>query len=415
MRLVKNNRHVFIFAIAFFLFLVLMVFFVGYKFVFTPKKAVENSDSKNVFTSLFIKKVNEYNKNNENYLVSPYSVEITLNMLKEGANNDSREELDKVINDNFSYLTNENVLVANGIFINDDYKDYVDSKFSNILKSKYKSEILYDTFKTPDVINNWANEKTNGMIPKLLDEGDEDMVLGLGNAIMIDAIWKNEFECNSTSSEKFKLNDESTIDVEMMHNKYESDVKFLDGKDKGIKLQYKENLDFIAIVPDSGVDDYIDKLSASALDDIVGNFISASENDIVNLSIPRFSYEYNLDNFSNVLQDIGIKTIFDEEKADLSGIISKEKIDFLSINNLYVKNAVHKTNINFNEKGTKASAVTILSVESNSVYDMGNSKIHEIKFDKPFIYIIRDSSSHAILFFGVVNKPNEWNGSTCTG
>lgn len=415
MRLVKNNRHAFIFAIAFFLFLVLMVFFVGYKFVFTPKKAVENSDSKNVFTSLFIKKVNEYNKNNENYLVSPYSVEITLNMLKEGANNDSREELAKVINDNFSYLTNENVLVANGIFINDDYKDYVDSKFSNILKSKYKSEILYDTFKTPDVINNWANEKTNGMIPKLLDEGDEDMVLGLGNAIMIDAIWKNEFECNSTSSEKFKLNDESTIDVEMMHNKYESDVKFLDGKDKGIKLQYKENLDFIAIVPDSGVDDYIDRLSASALDDIVGNFISASENDIVNLSIPRFSYEYNLDNFSNVLQDIGIKTIFDEEKADLSGIISKEKIDFLSINNLYVKNAVHKTNINFKEKGTKASAVTILSVESNSVYDIGNTKIHEIKFDKPFIYIIRDSSSHDILFFGVVNKPNEWNGSTCTG
>ena len=38
----------------------------------------------------------------------------------------------------------------------------------------------------------------------------------------------------------------------------------------------------------------------------------------------------------------------------------------------------------------------------------------KVTFDKPFMYMIRDSKTKEILFFGTVYEPNKWNGSTCT-
>ena len=83
------------------------------------------------------------------------------------------------------------------------------------------------------------------------------------------------------------------------------------------------------------------------------------------------------------------------------------------IDNLYVGEAIHKTHIDLNEKGTKAAAITYFGMFKNTSIIIEKENI-EIEFNRPFIYIIKDSKTNEMLFFGVVYEPNKWNGSTCS-
>ena len=82
-------------------------------------------------------------------------------------------------------------------------------------------------------------------------------------------------------------------------------------------------------------------------------------------------------------------------------------------NNLYVGTAIHKTYIDLNEKGTKAAAVTFFGMKDIMAPIEEEKEVINIKFNKPFIYIIRDAETKEMLFFGAVFEPNKWNGTTC--
>ena len=84
-----------------------------------------------------------------------------------------------------------------------------------------------------------------------------------------------------------------------------------------------------------------------------------------------------------------------------------------NIDRLYVSEAIHMTHISLNEKGTKAAAVTYFGVDKATALEDKKEKI-DITFNNPFMYMIRDSKTKEILFFGVVENPNEWKGSTCS-
>ena len=378
------------------------------------------------FNLNLIKTVNA--NNIKNYLVSPYSIEIALNMLKEGSLGKTKEEITNVIgNREINDVTVLNrVSIANAAFIKNKYKNYVKKPFSNTLKEKYNSEILYDEYNTPDVINNWVNNKTDGMIDKILDTVEKDFVLGIANALAIDVEWEIPFDCSLTKREEFTKIDNKKMDAEMMHKTYKSSgVKYLKNDSAtGIIIPYKKynpktgdvsyeegiNLEFIGILPNRSVNEYINNLSNDELNSLLSAATESSGVFEINLSLPRFKYDYNLIEFKSILETLGIRSVFDEELADLTNIISRKTAD---INNLYVGKAIHKTHIDLNELGTKAAAVTYFGVYNTSMMPPKVEKV-DIKFNKPFIYMIRDSKTNEILFFGTVYEPNTWNGSTCS-
>lgn len=366
------------------------------------------------FNIKLIKTVNSTLKSN--YLISPYSIEVALNMLKEGAKDNTYNEINNLVNRTINDVSNDKVKVANAIFVKNKFRNYIEETFYNSLISKYNSEILYDEFKTPDVINNWVNEHTDNMIPKILDIMDKDFVLGLANAIAIDVEWINEFECENTSNREFTKIDNSKINVEMMHQTYEyGNTKYFDFENiTGIVIPYENDLEFVGIIPDN-INNYIENLTNDKLNAIDNNLISASNKLHIMLSLPRFSYSFSLNNFKSILISMGIKDVFDPANANLTGIITRDNLGKLNGNydNIYVDEAIHKTYIDLNEKGTKAAAVTYFGIKANATaiedYDIVN-----IEFNKPFIYMIRDTKNKEILFFGVVYEPNIWNGSTCS-
>ena len=120
----------------------------------------------------------------------------------------------------------------------------------------------------------------------------------------------------------------------------------------------------------------------------------------IDISFPRFNYEYKIINLVDVLNKMGIKDLF-TNNADLSKIT----------NDLYASNIIQKTFIDLNESGTQASAATGVILDKNAPLE----EKKELIFNKPFIYIIKEKNEDNIWFIGVVNSPTEFdeNKSIC--
>ena len=364
-----------------------------------------------------IKKFHEVD-NSKNYLISPYNIEIGLNMLRDGSSGKTKEELDKVLGNRVinDVSVKNKIGIANAVFIKDDYKNNVKKNYYNILNVKYNSEVIYDKFNNPDKINNWVKEKTNGMIDKILDDINKDFVMGLASALAIDVKWEDSFECNRTTEEVFtKINNEQ-INVEMMHQTYDTGVyKYFENSDsKGIIIPYEQEensntkLEFVGILPNDNVNEFIKNLTKEKLNNIDKNSKIAGNKLHINLSLPRFKYDYSPRNFIDILKNMGIKEAFDSEKANFKNMIEIHNY------NVYVGEAIHKTHIELNEVGTKAAAITYFGMFKNSAFIEPNEyETIDINFNKPFIYMIREASTKEILFFGTVYEPNIWKGSTC--
>ena len=353
----------------------------------------------------------------ENFLVSPYSIEIALNMLKEGAKDNTREEIEKLVGtrDIKNIAVGDKIGVANGLFLKNKYKDLIEDKFKTTLVSKYSSEVIVDDFTSPKVINDWVKDKTKGMIDKVIDTISPNFVLGIANAIAIDVEWEEPFTCNNTTGDEFTKIDNSKSKVEMMHATYDgTGYKYFETENaKGAILPYKkvgnEELEFVGIIPNKDVNTYLSNLTTTELDNIDKNSKETSDDVLLSISLPRFKYSYEDEKFAEDLMNLGVKEVFNPDKANLRNIIPEGKM----IENLYVNTAIHKTHIDLNEKGTKAAAVTFFAVEKNSAV-IGKQKQYIIrKFDKPFFYMIRDKETKDIIFAGAVYSPNEWTKSTC--
>ena len=367
------------------------------------KRNISKVDYK--FTLNFIKEVDKNRK--DNYLVSPYSVEIALNMLRDGTSGNTKKQIEdalgkRVIN---NLSVNKNIKIANGLFVKDLYKKDISNKYVRGLKNDYSADVIYDEFKTPKVINDWVNNKTDKMIPVLLDQVDANFVLAIVNALAINEEWENSFKCENTIKDTFTKKDGSTIKVAMM-NGTNNGTYFETDNAKGVVLPYKsksdkEGLEFIAILPND-IDSYINNLNEKelkAIDSYKGN----SESEL-RIAIPKFSYEYDLQDFMKVLQNMGVRDVFNPGAANLSAMFKKD-------NDFYVSEAIHKTYIELDEKGTKAAASTAFVISKNAAVEDYVS----IRFDKPFVYIIRDKKTKEILFFGKVLEPNKWEGNKCNG
>ena len=133
--------------------------------------------------------------NGKNKVYSPLSIKYALEMVGEGADGDSKTQIDSVIGDYVArkYTNSSHMSFANALFVRDSYKESVLDSYISTLKTTYGAEVIFDPFKSPEVINNWVSGKTFKLIPNLMDNVDGlDYVLV--NALAIDMEWKNKIQ-----------------------------------------------------------------------------------------------------------------------------------------------------------------------------------------------------------------------------
>lgn len=340
----------------------------------------------NKFDYKFIKEIDS----NDNSLVSPLSMAYLLSMIQSGAKGSTLNELNIAL-DNYDLQPMENIdskiSMANSMWINNKYKNDIDNTFATALKINYHSEVLYDEFINADNINKWVSEKTYNMINELFPSdsvNSADTIMALVNAIGINFKWDEEFDCNKTTMGNFL---DKNVYMMNSNEKYlESDYYTGFIKDYE-KLSDNSQYEFIGLLPKKDIQDVINNLS----NDVIKNSITESE---AHIQIPRFKYEYNVNNVKGILESLGIKDMFNKEKANFGGIAE----------DIYVSSIVQKTYIDFMESGTKAAA------SSGGAFGITSAaEEKEVIFNKPFVYLIRKKESNNIYFIGIVNTPIEYD------
>ncbi len=364
------------------------------------------------FTTQFIKLEN----NSKNIIYSPLSIQYALHMLSEGAKGNTKSQIDNIVGTHklTSYKNIDKVLsLANGLFIRDSYQNKVLNSYKNVLQDSYNADINYDPFNNANNVNKWINDKTFGIIPKLLlDEQVTDPMLKLiiVNALAIDMEWKIPFSIDSIHQKDFTGQYGDKTPVAMMSNESSSEsISYYKGDNVtalGMDLlEYEGNqFQFVAIMPDKDLNAYIKDFSYSDVQEVVDNLkLASKEKDGVIYRIPKFNYEYDLKLKSDLMQ-MGIKDAFDAGAANFENIIGQVTDEY----RLYVSDALHKAKIDFTHKGVKAAAVTALLMKENAMAIMEEKHPVEVTIDKPFLYVIRDKKTNEIWFVGATFEPMKW-------
>lgn len=146
------------------------------------------------FDLAFLKLENE----EKNKVYSPLSIKYALEMLSEGANGETKKQLDAIIGDYKAkkYTNNEHMSFANAMFIKNTFSKNIKDEYINTLKEKYNAEVIYDPFESPNNINSWVKNKTFNLVDNLLDDV-KDNTFFLINALAIDMNWNNQIHCTA--------------------------------------------------------------------------------------------------------------------------------------------------------------------------------------------------------------------------
>ena len=359
-----------------------------------------------------------------NLFFSPYSISDALAMTYGGARGTTAQEMAKTLyfpveqltlHKSFSALNsnleaiqkrgNVQINTANALWVQSDYNEGTDyfkckDEFLNLTKEYYKSELKQvdyrDTSKSAfirDTINAWVEQKTNSKIKNLIspDLLDKNTRLILVNAIYFKGKWQDEFKRKNTKPMPFYLNSDETENVEMM---CQGDVYFQYGEDNDVQfltMPYKgDDLAMMVILPKDkdGLAAVEAQLTAAKLKSWAGG------QEKLPVYLPKFKIETEF-MLADTLKDMGMPFSFDKNNADFSGMA-----DFPSDIHLYIAKVIHKAFINVDEEGTEAAAAT-----ESRFGVQGASKPPVFSADHPFIFLIKDNKTGAILFLGRYVKP----------
>lgn len=355
------------------------------------------------FVISFLKQENE----EENMVYSPLSIKYVLKMLESGADGNTKAQIEALIKNNelVNYKNIANIFnMANGLYINDKMRDLTSKDYINLLRKEYGAEVNFDDFSSPDNINKWIEKKTLGILKNVLSGEDINEVTSmvLINALAVNLKWKEKFDPDYTYHLPFYTENKEEISVlTMCKTSDDSSDSYYETDDMlavAMDLENVSDFEFVALMPQNGLHDYIKNFSLKDFEFLRKKFISIRDNhQVVQILIPKFSINYEL-KLQDDLKNQGMTDAFDREKANFSGISSDYQ------NNYWVKKILHKASIDVVECGIKAAAATVVSGVDGCAMPRIRERI-VIKINKPFLFFIRNKNNGEIIFTGTVYKP----------
>lgn len=375
------------------------------------EKAASLLKAENEFGFELFKLVYNAETKHENVMLSPLSVSLALAMTYNGANGETKTAMEKTlkvyglspddINQSYADLVkalqslDPKVLleIANAIYYRKDFT--VENNFVNTNRKYYDASVSALDFNSPSAvtaINSWVADKTHNKIKTILDRITPNHVMFLLNAIYFKGTWTKEFNVKSTANLPFYRNvNDYQLTETMQRNDtlpYLSNNLF-----SAVQLSYgKGNYNMYVLLPnaDKTLNEVVQKMDAGSWDSWMQSF-SVTKN--VDIKIPKLKYGYEIE-LNDVLTAMGMGVAF-TGAADFTGI-NREG----GLNIDYVK---HKSFIEVNEEGTEAAAVTIVAIEKLMA---GTEKI-SFNVNRPFLYVITEKSTGAVLFLGTVKNPSK--------
>ncbi|XP_026316038.1 serine protease inhibitor 77Ba-like [Hyposmocoma kahamanoa] len=356
---------------------------------------------------------------NTNLILSPITVWTVLAVISEGASGETANEIYNVIRissrhknstrhafkEIYPWLqVNTNTVQlskVNAIFM--DQNRLLLRDFQDTADEVYKTKILAldfsDTQKAADLINQGVSQFTRGQITHLVDGNQLDVTsLFVVSSLYFKGQWTVPFNTTSTARMPFlDSNGQKVGEVNMMYNRYNypfANMKELQAKVIEIPYGVENRLSMLIMLPNPGVslENMFFNFGKVPLD-IVFKELRISKVDYseaeVDLFLPRFKIESNIDLTDILKQSMGIHDLFDEKQA---------RLPHMAKTPMFVKKIIHKAKIEVTEEGTIGSAVTAAEF-SNRI------GIVQFMANRPFCYMIIEKLTNSIVFGGLYEHP----------
>jgi serine protease inhibitor len=263
-------------------------------------------------------------------------------------------------------------------------------KLCGTLFSAHAASLDFQDPRAAAEINDWVKKATNGKIANIVtaDALSRAAVI-LTNAVYFAAAWRSEFSPSQTQAAPFRLTGGEARSLPMMHHPrltgaYRSGSTF-----DGAMLYYKQSsIFFYALLPhtDKTPRDVLASLDPSHLAD------GPAEFDL-DLKLPRFNLDFS-SSLAEYLQKMGMDVAFHYPQADFVPMGAKE---------FFISDVIHKTRLEVDEKGTVAAAATAVMMAAGAA--MRPRQVKTLVFDRPFVVVIGDSQTGAVVFAGVIEAP----------
>jgi serpin B len=355
-----------------------------------------------------------------NLFYSPYSISLALAMTYAGARGETAQQMadalqfileQERLHPAFNWLDAElaqrgegaqgkdgegfRLNIVNAIWGQKNYEFL--TEFLDVLAENYGAglrilDFIAEAEKSRVTINDWVSDQTEGRIEDLIPEGviNEWTRLVLTNAIYFNAAWAYPFDEDMTADGTFYLLDGGQVTVPMM--KQTESFGYTDGGGyQAIELLYDGGeLSMVILLPEAGqFEAFEEGLGAQQ----VTNIVSRLQLTEVALTMPRFEFDSEF-GLKETLAGMGMPIAFSPDDADFSGMTGNRE--------LVISDVVHKAFVAVDEAGTEAAAATAVIMTNTAV----PPPPVEVTIDRPFIFLIRDIETGAILFVGRVLNPS---------
>jgi len=353
-----------------------------------------------------------------NLFYSPHSISVALAMTYAGARGETAQQMadtlefileQERLHPGFNWLDAELASRGEGAQGKDDkgfrlnivnaiwgQKDYgFLPAFLDVLAENYGAglrilDFINETEKSRLIINDWVSDQTEGRIKDLIPQGAIDALtrLVLTNAIYFNAAWEDPFDEDVTADGPFYLFEGGQVIVPMM--KQTESFGYTEGEGyQAVELQYDGNeLSMVILLPEAGqFQAFEEGLQAQKISAIISGLQSTG----VTLTMPKFEFDSEF-SLTDTLAKMGMLIAFSGD-ADFSGMTGNRA--------LFISDVVHKAFVSVDEAGTEAAAATAVIMPEAGPPE----PTVEVTIDHPFIFLIRDIETGAILFVGRVMNP----------
>ncbi len=356
------------------------------------------------------KTAEEFLSGDENRAYSPVNIYMTLAMLGETTDKESRSQiLDLLGADNIGELREDaknmwlanycndgavTSILANSVWLNEDVnikQEPLDVLAENYYASSYRGDV--SSPEMTNAVQTWLNQQTNGLLGDYVKDVslDPETVMALYSTVYFRAKWYNQFDKSRNDAKIFHAAN-GDIQTEFM-NDTDTFGMFYAGEDFGAMfLNFKEGGKMWFILPDE--DKTIDDVLRS------GEYIKMMSDPgewgkkkmlKIRYSVPKFDISSQI-GLSEGLKNLGVTDVFDVEKADYSPLTDSA---------VFVSEANHTARVVIDEEGCTAAAFTEMI---NGTAPMPPEDEMDFILDRPFIFAVT-SDTQQPLFIGTVNDP----------
>ena len=380
--------------------------------VATPEGIKEVITANNQFAFDMYQQINgQPDQADKNVFFSPYSLSTAMAMLYTAAEGETKAQIQKTfhyptpttLNPNSAALYNQfnkpnpdyKLATVNDLWMQQGLtptKSYIDT-----VQRYYSGQVTALDFEgSPDparqTINKKIAEKTKQMIPELLPKGSikSDTAVVLTNAVYFKGDWTLPFTAERTSAQPFYNAIGRASTVQMMQQ--QSYFSYYEDKHiQVVQLPYKgDDLSMLVVLPKFNHKLAMQQLTKSLSATKIKQWRSGLVRQEVDLQLPKFKLDARYQ-MKTLLADMGMPKAFNNgAEFNLYADGPPIKLD----------EVYHQAVVTVDEKGTEAAA----AAGAVGMY-VGMSYPVEFKADHPFMFMIKDNKTDAILFLGQVNKP----------